>query len=118
MNHSLRESIPLLTCLVLLPLQAGGEANLPWQEYDQLVQTRMTPAAAGAGLFGEQISLYNTALSFSATDISLSGNHDLPVALTRTFSVKSRKPDAPRDLPFGTWDLDVPRIEGVFADLP
>lgn len=97
------------------PVAAAGDTRLPWEEYDKLIKTRATIGAMGPDLFGDKIDLYTTSLSFSLTDISLPGNNALPVALTRTFTVFSKSPEHPNDLPMGDWDLDLPRLSGVFA---
>lgn len=98
-------------CFPMDALQAG---NLPWEEYDKLIQARMTLAAAGPDLFGDKVDFYSSALSFSVTDISLPGNSRLPVALTRIYSAKNWK-DYSHDMPLGDWDLDLPRLSGVHA---
>ncbi len=71
-------------------------------------------ATYGPDLMGDKVNLFNGALGFEHTDISLPGNNNLPVALTRKYS-------AGRPLhvqgQFADWDLDVPRIGGSFAGL-
>ena len=94
---------------------AAGEVKLPWEEYDKLVKRRTTISALGPELFGDRVDFYTTSLSFSQTDISLPGNHNLPVALTRTFTVSNKSLAYRNDMPMADWDLDLPRLSGVFA---
>lgn len=104
----------LLAASVSLP-SGAAERALPWQEYDKLLKERGDISALDANLFGEEVSLYNTSLSFRHVDVSLPGNNGLPVVLGRTFAVASRAHEHPNDLPFADWDLDLPRLSGVFA---
>jgi RHS repeat-associated protein len=69
-------------------------------------------ATYGPDLFGDKVSLFNGALEFEHTDMSLPGNSALPVALVRKFT-----PGRHRDIQgqFGDWDLESPRIGGTFA---
>lgn len=90
------------------------DVNRPWEEYDKLVKTHEVVGTLGPTLFGDQVNLYNGALSFSATDISLPGNSKLPVALTRTFTVSKRNGYV-NDAPMADWDLDLPNVSGVFV---
>jgi RHS repeat-associated protein len=83
----------------------------PWEEYAAQIQTRSTLASHGPDLFGDQVNLYNGALTFSVTDISVPGSGP-PVELRRTFTVGDRA-GMPLDLPFGDWDLDLPRLTFV-----
>src|SRR5690606_18647886 len=90
-------------------------ARQPWEDYATHLQSRQALAAHGPELFGDQVNLYNGALSFSVTDIALPGNSGLPVALTRTFSVGAYPAGKPMDGAFGDWEIDLPRIEGVYG---
>ncbi len=97
----------------------GSDLEMPWTEYGKHIESRNKVAALTDNLFGDEVNLYNGGLSFSVTDISLSGNSAIPVAITRTLSVASRSEISPNDNPFGDWALDIPRIEatlGVPAD--
>jgi RHS repeat-associated protein len=90
----------------------GGK--FPWQEYEKHINDRSSLTTLGEDLFGDRVNLSNGALSFAVTDVSIPGNA-MPMAMTRTFNVASRQDDHPNDLPMADWDLDVPRISGVFA---
>lgn len=105
----------LLFALALLAVSAQSTAQkLPWEEYDKQIQARGAITAHGPQLFGDEVELSSGALSFSVTDISIPGNHSLPVALTRTTTIVDWN-DRAFDAPMGDWDLDIPRLEGIFA---
>lgn len=91
------------------------EGKSPWEEYDKLINARKSVTALGPDLFGDHVDLQTGTLSFSATDVSIPGNSKLPVAFTRSFTVSNRKGYYSHDLPLGDWNLDVPRLSGVFA---
>lgn len=107
----------LLLCVIAAPV-FSQEAKQPWEEYDKLIKTREAVTALGPTLLGDQVNLSNGSLSFSSTDVSVPGNSALPVALTRTLAVSNRKGYRTNDLPFADWDIDVPRISGVFRYTP
>lgn len=90
-------------------------ARLPWEDYDKFLQSRKALTSHGPELFGDSVNLYNGALSFSVTDIDLPGNSSLPVALIRSFSVGAYPLGKPMDGAFGDWDIDLPRIEGIYG---
>jgi RHS repeat-associated protein len=90
-------------------------AREPWEDYDKFLQSRQALTSHGPELFGDNVNLYNGALSFSVTDIDLPGNSGIPVSLTRTFSVGAYPIGKPMDGAFGDWDIDLPRIEGVYG---
>ncbi len=68
--------------------------------------------AYGTDLFGDKVNLFNGALEFEHTDLSLPGNSKLPVAL-----VRHHTPGQSNDIrgQFGDWDLEAPRIGGTFT---
>jgi RHS repeat-associated protein len=90
-------------------------AKQPWDEYDKLIGKTQSVGALGPDLFGDAVSFYNGALSFTATDVSLPGNHALPVAFTRSFTVANRWGDDIHDGAMADWELETPRLEGVFS---
>jgi hypothetical protein len=89
----------------------------PWENYRDYLKKRAGLSAAGPDAFGDQVSLSNGGLSFSVTDISVPGNSTLPVALTRTFEVAHRPEFYLYDRPMTDWDLDLPRIHGVYGQV-
>ena len=66
----------------------------------------------GPDLLGDRVNLFNGALEFEHTDLSLPGNSQLSVALTRRH-VAARSTYVAGQ--FGDWDLEVPRISGTFS---
>lgn len=110
---TMRGLMALVLCAVTTTAVAQ-EDNSPWEEYSKLIDAKKSVATLGPTLFGDQVSLLNGALSFSQTDVSLPGNSALPVAFTRTFTVTNRKGTSNNAL-LADWDLDLPRISGVFA---
>ncbi len=64
----------------------------------------------GQDLFGDRVNLFNGAVSFEQTDVSLTGNNALPVAVTRTYSPRSWIVQGV----LADWDLSTPRVEGTF----
>ncbi|MFD0739975.1 RHS repeat domain-containing protein [Lysobacter koreensis] len=90
------------------------EAKQPWDEYDKLIKSSEAVTSLGPSLLGDNVNLSNGALSFANTDVSVPGNNALPVEVRRSLSVGNRKGYQANDLPFADWDLDVPRIHGVF----
>ncbi|MGH8084027.1 MAG: hypothetical protein ACREPV_01950 [Lysobacter sp.] len=107
--------------LALLLAGAGAqlhaqEVNQIWEEYGKRIGSSSEVAPLGSNLFGDQVSLSNGALSFSVTDVSIPGNNSLPVAFTRTFTVRGRKGShLNNDFPLADWEIDLPTISGVFA---
>ncbi|WAC63610.1 RHS repeat protein [Pseudoxanthomonas sp. SL93] len=98
----------------LVPSAYAQDSNKLWEEYDQLIKTRQVVGSLGPDLFGDQISFSNGALSFSATDVSIPGNNGLDVGITRSFPVVNRRWRL-NEMPFGDWDIELPRVEGLYA---
>lgn len=89
----------------------GGETDYSWTNSEELlkklkINDSITPETTN--LLGEQINLDTGTISFSHTDVSLPGNFDLPVEITRTY--KGRQSMLNSELPMGDWDLDIPMI--------
>lgn len=90
-------------------------AKQPWEDYDRLLKSANALATHGPELFGDTVNLYNGNVSFSVTDVSLPGNFGIPVQITRTFSVGNYPDGKPMDGAFGDWEIDLPRIEGIYG---
>lgn len=102
--------------LAMLTTPAQGQAsNVVSVAYLQGQRPAAPDAIAtlGTDLFGDKINLYNGSFSFEQTDVELPGNSTLRVALDRQHS-PGRQSEVRGVL--GDWDLNVPRIEGTFAD--
>ena len=94
-----------------------AQGKQAWDEYDRLLdRSRAITALSDDNAFGETVDLYTGTLAFSATDVSIPGNSKLPVAVTRKFTVSNRAEyGGPPGYMFGDWELDIPRLSGVFA---
>jgi RHS repeat-associated protein len=117
----------LLCAAVLLPTFLAPTANADdvWPngtaestsveaEYDKRIRAAEAIGGLGQDLFGDSVNLYSGALSFAATDVSVPGNFDLPVSIGRRFTVGGLTSSFSH---FGDWELDVPHLSGVFAQL-
>jgi RHS repeat-associated protein len=94
----------------------GGTSTVTVEsEYQKRIQGAEDIKPLGTDLLGDQISLYNGALSFAAMDASIPGNSKLAVSVGRTFQVGAQRNG---DGLFGDWDLDIPHLEGVYASQP
>src|SRR5689334_6055568 len=111
------KTLARLAGVLLLLLGTGAalaqDGKQPWEEYDKLINKRKAVTALGDDMFGDRVDLASGSVSFSQTDVSLTGNNALPVAVTRTFNVVSDK-ERP-NYNFGDWDIDIPNISGLFA---
>jgi RHS repeat-associated protein len=69
-------------------------------------------------IFGERVSLFNGATTFSNVDISIPGNSSLEVSLAREYSMEDRGQIQPLGRShlggFGEWDIDLPHVKGTF----
>lgn len=103
--------------LCLMPMIVSAQGKQAWEEYDRLLESRRNVVALSADdMFGEGLDLYAGGLSFSATDVSIPGNSKLPVSLARKFTVTNRyEYGTPAGGAFGDWEVDIPRLSGVFA---
>jgi hypothetical protein len=85
------------------------------EEYKKLIRVNEDIQPLGETPFGESVSLYDGRLSFSNTDISLSGTGPV-IQINRTFQVEARGDrDRLKDNAFGDWDMEVPRITTIAA---
>jgi len=94
-------------------LTSQANAATYYEEQSQLVRAGRSVAALGPDLFGDKVNLYNGSLQFVQTDVALPGNSALPVAVARRFHGSG--PLQKVNGHFGRWDLEIPRIHGVFA---
>lgn len=108
----------LMMCMFAFSALANAQGAAPgqysWEEFGKRIKASEKVAPLGPDLFGDQVSLSNGALSFSATDVSLPGSNGLPVAFSRTYSVFNRK-DYSSDRALADWDIQVPNLNAVFA---
>ena len=71
----------------------------------------------GTDLFGDQINLYDGSLQFNQTDLTIKGNSDLPVTLSRSAVPGKNEKITAFGKQLGDWKFDVPRIGGTFSVL-
>ena len=81
-----------------------------------LVKPNDSIALLGADAFGDSVSLYNGAVSFSQLDASIPGNSGLAVEVTRKFGSYGEMASMPTSHGhFGDWELDLPSVSGTFS---
>lgn len=106
--------------MLVLPgwCHAQSTSATPDQEYQKLIHVNQGIQPLGAHPFGENINPYNGSLSFSVTDVSLRGNGPT-ITIGRTWQSYEWVPgglgNPQPQFPFGSWDLDIPRIETLVA---
>lgn len=83
-----------------------------YEEQHKLIRAPQAIASIGTDLFGDTVNLYNGALEFVQTDVSLPGNFALPVSVGRRLTTGT---DALAVGAFGRWELEVPHLHGLFA---
>jgi hypothetical protein len=111
----------LACCLAAasMAIAFNTRATSPYMEYKDHIKASQSLTALKDNLFGDNVSLYNGATEFTATDIDIPGNNALPVQLTRRLSIEI-VPSGPagdvdsRLLGAGNWDIDVPYISGTY----
>lgn len=84
-----------------------------YEDYDKRLRDGEQVTPLTSSVFGDEVSLNNGATSFSVVDVALPGNNVIPVELRRTFTVESKRGPTPLS-GFGSWDIDVPYLVGVF----
>lgn len=110
-----------LAALACVSLPAHSQTRSVPEDFSTQMSGSDQPASLGPDLFGDRTDLYTGATSFFVTDVSLSGNSDLPVALQRSLEASDSGlgENAPFQLPdsFMTWTrYEVPYLSGVYAD--
>jgi YD repeat-containing protein len=112
-----------VACAVVVTLFAGqvvaqSAAVTPESEFQKRIKVSEDINPVGDHPFGENISLYNGALSFEENDIKLSGQGP-DIELTRSFHPADVPPDSVYydfiDNAFVDWSLETPRIETLSA---
>lgn len=109
----------IFTSLVVLQAYAAQ----PYQEYRKHIESAQQITALNDELMGDNVSLFNGATEFNATDIELVGNNLLPIKLGRRFAIEITPGGSPGSTagdPFyrglGNWDVEVPYISGTYGD--
>ena len=80
----------LLLCGASLA-QTGTRGHYAWEKYGDRIKASQEVSPLGSDAFGDQVSLSNGALSFEATDVAITGNNALAVAVERQYSVFDRR---------------------------
>jgi len=101
------------TCAVLFTASAFAATD-ELTEYQRRVKKAEVVGALGTDLFGDSVNYYNTAVTFSVTDIDIPGNDSLPVRVGRAFSASETDELLP-SAAFADWELDIPHMKGTFA---
>ncbi len=91
---------------------AGGATETFYSEGGKLMRADENVTALGNDLFGDRVNLYNGALEFVQTDVSLPGNSGLPVSVGRRLVTGQSERVQGH---FGDWELEIPRMQGVFS---
>lgn len=98
--------------LVLASGNLRAQSTTADQEVSQAIKAPNALVKIGTDLFGDKVNLFTGSLEFVQTDVSLPGNNRLPVSIGRRIVTGTTKA---RGRPFGTWDLDIPHLHGVFS---
>ena len=98
--------------LATTPAAAQGETTW-YKETHRQVRGSSAVSALGPNLFGDQVSLYSGRIEFVQNDLEVPGNNSLPVGISRRLT-------SGRDMVnnagmFGDWDIEIPRLQGIFA---
>jgi hypothetical protein len=92
---------------------AQTDISIYGEEHKRVRGSESIPAY-GPDLFGDKIALYSGRLEFVQTDFSLPGNSALPMGVGRRFTTGGRDILFDGGM-FGDWDLELPRVHGIFA---
>lgn len=110
----------LLACLMTVaPQVLAQEVTDEPVEYAAKVEAAQRRSPLGEGAFGEQISTFTGGVTFRVVDVSVPGNGNLQVEVSRTRTIQERflsegsKPDLLGG--FYDWDIEIPHLEGVFS---
>ncbi|MBB2486349.1 RHS repeat-associated core domain-containing protein [Mitsuaria sp. WAJ17] len=104
--------LPALSALGILTA-GSGQAATYFEEQGQLLRSSRSVKALGPDLFGDRISHYDGGLEFVQTDVNLVGSSSLSISVGRRFASGPHWSMASGH--FGRWDLEIPRVQGVFA---
>ncbi len=81
-------------------------------EAAKLVRSAESVAALGSDMFGDKVNLYNGTVEFVHNDFSIPGHAALSMGVSRRLTTGNTQ--APLGA-FGDWDLEIPRLQGVFS---
>lgn len=114
-SSALRASCALFVlAMALSPM--GASAQTRWgEEYAKRIHASEQVSPLTDDMFGDHVNLFDGTVEFRTTDISLPGNNDLPVELTRTFSTTDDSWPTAIPTAIAGWHIDVPYLRGTFA---
>ncbi len=89
--------------------KAQSDPDLPAIEYEKRQGAEYRLVAYGSNLLGDGIDPHTGSIQFQATDVSIPGNFNLPVAVMRSIS-QGRHYARDVSVEFGDWQISAPRI--------
>ncbi len=116
-------SLTLLSALLFVPVISCAQQSFPSNvvdlRYENFLNKPERQKSTPGNQFGEQFSMQNGALSFSAVDAALPGNDDLPVEFRRTLTISpSSKDDYLNSYRImGLWELGLPKVVASYQYL-
>ncbi len=121
-NRIIKNSSRPLSLLIFALFVSGSALHIAAQaapatiesEQAKLIRAPYAIATHGPDLFGDKVNTYTGALEFLQTDVSLPGNNTLPVTAARRLAAGGMGNEG-RGM-FAHWDLDIPRVYGMFSD--
>jgi YD repeat-containing protein len=118
-TRQVRRAARAVAILLCIGLPVGAQAQTtatPEQEYKKLIKVNEDIQPLSDTPFGERISLYDGSLSFSQTDVTLTGTGPT-ITLGRDFAMHGveDRPDL-QYRAFGDWDVQLPQIFTVTAN--
>ena len=108
----MHRSVLICVGLFIAFVSAAKASNIP-DEYGKLIRGQGVVHALDGNPFGDTVDLYTGKLEVVQVDVELPGNSPLPVRIGRRFRMLGS--DAIQGGHFGDWDLDIPRVHGVFS---
>lgn len=106
-----RFSLAAALALFVMPAALLAQVT-PQEQYSKVVNGGETISAVDGGAFGETVDLSTGGVEFMTTDVSIPGNSAIPVAFGRRRSIEIGRTS---DYQLADWDIDVPFVEGIYA---
>ncbi len=106
-----RFAVAAILALFFMPAALFAQIT-PQEQYAKVVNGGETVSAVDGGAFGETVDLSTGGVEFITTDVSIPGNSSIPVAFGRRRSIEIGRTS---DYQLGDWDIDVPFVEGTYA---
>jgi RHS repeat-associated protein len=103
-----------LIALAFVGTPAGAVDSI-YTEQGKLIRAGEAVGTLGADLFGDKVNLYTGTVEFIQNDVSLPGNNNLPVSVSRRLVTGGESITNRGDRAFGDWELEIPHMHGVYA---